>query len=190
MENTTSDYDREKLQERLAKLIGGVAVINIGAATEIEMKEKKARVEDALHATRAAVEEGIVSGGGVALVRCIKELDNVEVTGEEKHGVDILRKVLCAPLRQIAENAGLEGSVVLSKVEEGRNDFGFNAQTEKYENLFAAGVLDPTKVVRFSIQNASSVSGLLLTTQAVIAEKPEKKKKHSSMSSGDMDDMY
>ena len=189
IEKTTSDYDREKLQERLAKLVGGVAVLNIGAATEVEMKEKKARIEDALHATRAAVEEGIVPGGGVALIRCIKALDNVDVSDEERNGVNILRKALCAPLRQIAENAGREGSLVVNKVIEGQDDFGFNAQTEKYEKLYSTGIIDPTKVVRFSIQNASSVSGLLLTTQAIIAELPEKKKGPASPS-GDLGDMY
>ncbi|HSQ84759.1 MAG TPA: chaperonin GroEL [Desulfobacterales bacterium] len=190
IEETTSDYDREKLQERLAKLVGGVAVLNIGAATETEMKEKKARVEDALNATRAAVEEGIVPGGGVALVRCIGALDKVEVAGEEKDGISILKSALATPLRQIAENAGYEGSVVFNKVFEGKGDFGFNADTEKYENLLAAGVIDPTKVVRFALQNAASVSGLMLTTEAMIAEKP-KKKKTPGMPPGGMDeDMY
>jgi chaperonin GroEL len=177
IDETTSDYDREKLQERLAKLVGGVAVIRIGAATETEMKEKKARVEDALNATRAAVEEGIVSGGGVALVRCIDALDNVEVSGEEKNGINLLKKALGEPLKYIAINAGHEGSVVLRKVLEGRDDFGFNAETEKYENLVAAGVIDPTKVVRLALQNAASVAGLMITTEAMISEKPEKKKK-------------
>jgi chaperonin GroEL len=192
IENTTSDYDREKLQERLAKLVGGVAVINIGAATETEMKEKKARVEDALNATRAAVEEGIVPGGGVALVRCIPALDKVDAKGEEKQGVKLLKRVLSEPLRQIAINAGLEGSVVYNKVAEGKDDFGFNAATEEFENLMAAGVIDPTKVVRFALQNASSVAGLMLTTEAMITDKPEKKKKAGGgMPSGaDMDDMY
>ena len=189
IEDTTSQYDKEKLQERLAKLAGGVAVINIGAATEVEMKEKKARVEDALHATRAAVQEGVVPGGGIALIRCLDILGNVEVSGEEKHGIDILRKALAAPLRQIAENAGVEGSVVLNKVLEGKYDYGFNAQTEEYENLMAAGIIDPTKVVRFSLQNAASVSGLLLTTQVMIAEQPEKKKE-APMPGGGMDEMY
>jgi chaperonin GroEL len=175
IEETTSDYDREKLQERLAKLVGGVAVINIGAATETEMKEKKARVEDALNATRAAVEEGIVPGGGVALVRCIGVLDNIDVVGEEKDGISILKRSLGVPLRQIAKNAGHEGSIVFNKVLEGKDDFGFNAATEKYENLLAAGVIDPTKVVRFALQNAASVSGLMLTTEAMIAEKPKEK---------------
>ena len=175
IEETTSDYDREKLQERLAKLVGGVAVINIGAATETEMKEKKARVEDALNATRAAVEEGIVPGGGVALVRCIGVLDNIDVVGEEKDGISILKRSLGVPLRQIAKNAGYEGSIVFNKVLEGKDDFGFNAATEKYENLLASGVIDPTKVVRFALQNAASVSGLMLTTEAMIAEKPKEK---------------
>jgi len=191
IENTTSDYDREKLQERLAKLVGGVAVINIGAATETEMKEKKARVEDALNATRAAVEEGIVPGGGVALVRCIPALDKVDAKGEEKQGVKLLKRVLSEPLRQIAINAGLEGSVVYNKVAEGKDDFGFNAATEEFENLIAAGVIDPTKVVRFALQNAASVAGLMLTTEAMITDKPEKKKKGGGMpAGGDMDDMY
>ncbi len=192
IENTTSDYDREKLQERLAKLVGGVAVINIGAATETEMKEKKARVEDALNATRAAVEEGIVPGGGVALVRCIPALDKVDAKGEEKQGVKLMKRVLSEPLRQIATNAGLEGSVVFNKVAEGKDDFGFNAATEEFTNLIAAGVIDPTKVVRFALQNAASVAGLMLTTEAMITDKPEKKKKAGGgMPSGaDMDDMY
>jgi chaperonin GroEL len=190
IEETTSDYDREKLQERLAKLVGGVAVINIGAATETEMKEKKARVEDALNATRAAVEEGIVAGGGVALVRCLGALEKIEVVGEEKNGIKILKRALEVPLRQIAENAGYEGSVVLNKVLGGKDDFGFNAATEKYESLFAAGVIDPTKVVRFALQNAASVSGLLLTTEAMIAEKPEKKKTPAMPPGGMGEDMY
>ncbi|RJP79466.1 MAG: chaperonin GroEL [Desulfobacteraceae bacterium] len=190
IEETTSDYDREKLQERLAKIIGGVAVINIGAATETEMKEKKARVEDALNATRAAVEEGIVPGGGVALVRCLPALDKVKVKGEEKSGIAILRHTLTEPLRQIVRNAGLEGSVVLNKVREGKDDYGFNAQTETYENLIAAGVIDPTKVVRFALQNAASVAGLMLTTEAMIADKPEKKKKPGMPAGGMDEDMY
>ncbi|MGW8326031.1 MAG: TCP-1/cpn60 chaperonin family protein, partial [Desulfobacterales bacterium] len=159
-------------------------------ATETEMKEKKARVEDALNATRAAVEEGIVPGGGVALVRCIGALDKVEVVGEEKDGISILKSALATPLRQIAENAGYEGSVVFNKVFEGKGDFGFNADTEKYENLLAAGVIDPTKVVRFALQNAASVSGLMLTTEAMIAEKPEKKKTPAMPSGGMGEDMY
>jgi chaperonin GroEL len=177
IEETTSDYDREKLQERLAKLVGGVAVIRIGAATETEMKEKKARVEDALNATRAAVEEGIVSGGGVALVRCLDALDKVKVSGEEKNGINLLKRAIGEPLKHIAVNAGHEGSVVLRKVMDGKDDYGFNAELEKYENLFAAGVIDPTKVVRLALQNAASVAGLMITTEALITEKPEKKKK-------------
>jgi len=190
IEDTTSDYDREKLQERLAKLVGGVAVINIGAATETEMKEKKARVEDALNATRAAVEEGIVPGGGVALVRCAAVLDNVDVKGEEKLGLRLLKRALTEPLRQLAVNAGLEGAVVLNKVLEGTDDYGFNAATDTYENLIAAGVIDPTKVVRFALQNAASVAGLMLTTEAMITDKPAKKKKGAGMPEEDMDDMY
>ena len=188
MEETTSDYDREKLQERLAKMIGGVAVIKMGAATEIEMKEKKFRVENALNATRAAVEEGIVPGGGVALVRCIDVLDKVKATGDQKEGLIILRRALSGPLRQIAVNAGFEGSVVLNKVLGGKGDYGFNAETITYENLIASGVIDPTKVVRLALQNAASVAGLMLTTEAVIVEKP-KKKKNQAISSMD-EDMY
>ena len=190
IEETTSDYDREKLQERLAKLVGGVSVINIGAATETEMKEKKARVEDALNATRAAVEEGIVAGGGVALIRCISALDKIDVVGEEQNGISILKRALEIPLRQIAENAGKEGSVVLNKVLEGKDDFGFNATTEKYENLISAGVIDPAKVVRSALQNAASVAGLMLTTEAMIAEKPEKKKDPAMPPGGMGADMY
>ena len=188
IEETTSDYDREKLQERLAKLIGGVAVINIGAATETEMKEKKARVEDALNATRAAVEEGIVPGGGVALVRCSSVLDKLDVKGEEGVGVKMLKRALQEPLRQLAANAGLEGSVVLNRVLEGKDDFGFNAADESYGPLIEAGVIDPAKVVRFALQNAASVAGLMLTTEAMITDKPEKKK-NAPMPEG-MDDMY
>ncbi len=179
IEETTSDYDREKLQERLAKLVGGVAVIKVGAATETEMKEKKARVEDALNATRAAVEEGIVAGGGVALLRCQKALEGLELDGEEKFGRDIIMRALEEPLRQIASNAGHEGSIVVEKVKEGEGSFGFNAQTEQYEDLVEAGVIDPTKVVRCAIQNAASVASLLLTTEAMIAEKPEEKKQQT-----------
>jgi chaperonin GroEL len=189
IEETTSDYDREKLQERLAKLVGGVAVIRIGAATETEMKEKKARVEDALNATRAAVEEGIVPGGGVALIRCMKALDKIDTSGEEKNGIEILKRALGEPLRQIAENAGYEGSVVYGKILEGKGDYGFNAETEKYEKLMAAGVIDPTKVVRFALQNAASVSGLMITTEALVSEKPEKKSKRAAMPEMD-EDMY
>ncbi|MBW2107489.1 MAG: chaperonin GroEL, partial [Deltaproteobacteria bacterium] len=176
IEETTSDYDREKLQERLAKLIGGVAVINVGAATEPEMKEKKARVEDALNATRAAVEEGIVAGGGVALVRCIPALDKVKIKADQKLGVRIIQRALEEPLRQIAENAGYEGSVVVDKVKNEKGSVGFNAETNKYEDLMKAGVIDPTKVVRHALQNAASVAGLMLTTEAMVAEKPEEKK--------------
>jgi len=176
IEETTSDYDREKLQERLAKLIGGVAVIRVGAATETEMKEKKDRVEDALNATRAAVEEGIVPGGGVAFIRAVKPLEKVKFQGEEQLGLDLVRRALEEPLRQIANNAGFEGSVVVQKVKEGNGAFGFNAENGQYEDLFKAGVIDPTKVTRFSLQNAASVAGLLMTTEAMVAEKPEKKK--------------
>ena len=176
IETTTSDYDREKLQERLAKLSGGVAVLKIGAATEPEMKEKKARVEDALHATRAAIEEGIVPGGGVALIRSISALDEADTDNEDQTiGVNIVRRALEEPLRQIAANAGDEGSIVAQKVKEGEGDFGYNARTEEYEALMGAGVIDPTKVVRAALENASSVSGLLLTTEAVVADRPEPK---------------
>jgi chaperonin GroEL len=176
IENTTSDYDREKLQERLAKLVGGVAVIKVGAATETEMKEKKARVEDALHATRAAVEEGIVPGGGVALLRAQHVLDDLKVTDEEAVGVRILRRAIEEPLRQIVGNAGLEGSIVVQKVREGTGNFGYNARTDKYEDLVAAGVIDPAKVVRSALQNAASVAALMLTTEALIVEKPKDEK--------------
>jgi len=176
IENTTSDYDREKLQERLAKLSGGVAVLNVGAATEVEMKEKKDRVDDALHATRAAVEEGIVPGGGVAFVRAIESLDKIDTrNNDEKTGVQIVRRALEEPLRQIVENCGIEGSVVVNKVREGKGDFGFNARDEKYENLIAAGVIDPTKVSRVALENAASIAGMLLTTECVVADKPEPK---------------
>lgn len=181
IEETTSDYDREKLQERLAKLAGGVAVVKVGAATEVEMKEKKARVEDALHATRAAVEEGIVPGGGVALVRASASLGNLRVSDDEKVGVRIVQKALEEPLRWIASNAGADGSVVLDKVKSGKAAFGFNAATEEYEDLVKAGIVDPTKVVRTALQNAASVAGLLITTEAMIAEKPEKKKDTPAM---------
>jgi chaperonin GroEL len=175
IEKTTSDYDKEKLQERLAKLSGGVAVLKIGASTEVEMKEKKARVEDALHATRAAVEEGIVAGGGVALVRAIPVLDKLEGQNEDQTtGIRIVQKALEEPLRQIVNNAGLEGSVVLQRVKEGKDDFGFNAATEQFENLIKAGVIDPTKVTRTALENAASVSSLLITTEAVVFEKKEK----------------
>jgi chaperonin GroEL len=176
IEETTSDYDREKLQERLAKLVGGVAVVKVGAATEVEMKEKKARVEDALHATRAAVEEGIVPGGGVALIRCQNGLDKLEVSDEQRVGVNILRRSIEEPLRQIATNAGLEGSIVVNEVRNGKGSFGFNAAEEKYEDLIEAGVIDPTKVVRTALQNAASVAGLMLTTEALVAELPKEEK--------------
>ncbi|HKC61873.1 MAG TPA: chaperonin GroEL [Myxococcales bacterium] len=176
IEDTTSDYDREKLQERLAKLVGGVAVINVGAATETEMKEKKARVEDALHATRAAVEEGIVPGGGVAYLRASKVLDSLKVELGEKFGVDIIRKALEEPIRLIAQNGGWEGSIVVNKVKEGQGAFGFNAATGQYEDLMQAGVIDPTKVSRFALQNASSVASLMLTTEAMVAERPKEEK--------------
>ena len=175
IEETTSDYDREKLQERLAKLVGGVAVIKVGAATETEMKEKKARVEDAMHATKAAVEEGIVAGGGVALLRCLKVVEGVKAEGDEAVGVRIIRRALEEPLRQIAGNAGLEGAVVVARVRELKGDEGFNAQTEVYENLVEAGVIDPTKVVRCALQNAASIASLLLSTEAVVSEIPTEK---------------
>lgn len=175
IEETTSDYDREKLQERLAKIVGGVAVIKVGAATEAEMKEKKARVEDALNATRAAVEEGIVPGGGVAYIRCLAALDKLKLEGDQAIGVSIVKKALEEPLRMIAANAGMEGSIVVEKVKEKKGAFGFNARTEVYEDLIEAGVIDPTKVTRFALQNAASVAGLMLTTECMIAEKPEEK---------------
>jgi len=172
IDETTSDYDREKMQERLAKLVGGVAVIHVGAATEIEMKEKKARVEDALNATRAAVEEGIVPGGGVALVRCIKALEGLKLEDNQQLGVKVIVRAMEEPLRQIANNAGMEGSVVIDKVKNGEGPFGYNAATDIYEDLIAAGVIDPTKVVRFALQNAASVAGLMLTTEAMVADLP------------------
>jgi chaperonin GroEL len=176
IEKTTSEYDREKLQERLAKLSGGVAVLKIGAATEVEMKEKKARVEDALHATRAAVEEGIVPGGGVAYLRCLHALDDLKPENEDqKIGIEIVRRALEEPARQIVANAGLEPSVIVNKIKEGKGSFGFNAQTEQFEDLFESGVIDPTKVARVALENAASVAGLLLTTECTIVEKPEKK---------------
>ena len=174
IEKTTSDYDREKLQERLAKLSGGVAVINVGAATEVEMKEKKARVEDALHATRAAVEEGIIPGGGVALLRTVPALDKVKVDEEEAVGVDIMRRALDAPLRQICSNAGVEPSIVAQAVREGKDDFGYDARTGEYVNMFKAGIIDPTKVARVAVQNATSIAGMILTTEAAVTEIPEK----------------
>ncbi len=186
IEETTSDYDREKLQERLAKLVGGVAVIRVGAATEVEMKEKKARVEDALHATRAAVEEGIVPGGGVALIRSCGALDGLKVADEEKVGVNIVRRAMEDPCRWIANNAGWEGSIVLDKIKNGKGAFGFNAATEEFEDLMKSGIVDPTKVVRTALQNAASIAGLLLTTEAMVAEKPEEKKAMPPMPPGDM----
>src|SRR5678810_128167 len=176
IETTTSDYDKEKLQERLAKLSGGVAVLKIGAATEMEMKEKKDRVDDALHATRAAVEEGIVPGGGVAFIRAIEALEKFKGANEdETTGVAIVKRALEEPLRQIVENAGIEGSIVVQKVKEGKGDYGFNARTEEYENLLRAGVIDPTKVTRIALENAASIAGMLLTTECVVADKPEPK---------------
>jgi len=191
IDKTTSEYDREKLQERLAKLSGGVAVLKIGAATEVEMKEKKARVEDALHATRAAVEEGIVPGGGVAYLRALKDLDNIKVENtDQKVGVDIIRKALEEPARQIVANAGLEASVIVNKIKEGTGAYGFNSATEVFEDLFDAGVIDPTKVARVALENAASVAGLLITTEATIVEKPEKEKMPPMPPGGGMGDMY
>ncbi len=184
IEKTTSDYDKEKLQERLAKLVGGVAVIKVGAATETEMKEKKARVEDALHATRAAVEEGIVAGGGVALLRAQKVLDSLKVTEDQKSGVQIIRRAIEEPLRQIVANAGEEGSIVVQKIREGSGNFGFNAQTGTYGDLVAEGVIDPVKVVRSALQNAASVAGLMLTTEALVAEKPKEEKANAGGHAG------
>ena len=184
IEATTSDYDREKLQERLAKLAGGVAVIKVGAATEVEMKEKKARVEDALNATRAAVEEGIVPGGGVALIRLAKVLDSLDLAGEQRFGVQIIRRAIEEPLRQISANAGVEGSIVVNKVREGSGAFGYNAATDTYGDLLAQGVIDPAKVVRCALQNASSVAGLMLTTEALVAERPKDEKKSSGGGGG------
>jgi chaperonin GroEL len=196
IDKSTSDYDREKLQERLAKLAGGVAVINVGAATEMEMKEKKARVEDALHATRAAVEEGIVPGGGVALLRAQKGLRDLQFDdADEAIGARIVERALEEPIRQIVQNAGVEGSIIVQKVRESEDPaFGYNARTEKYENLVAAGVIDPTKVTRTALQNAASIAGLLLTTESVVVEKPEPKSGGGGggggMPGGGMGDMY
>ncbi len=185
VENSTSDYDKEKLQERLAKLAGGVAVLKIGAATEVEMKEKKARVEDALHATRAAVEEGIVPGGGVAFIRCLKALDGLKLEGDEKIGADIVCRALEEPVRQIANNAGHEGSIVVQKVKESSDtNFGFNAESEEYGDMLKAGVLDPTKVTRVALENAGSVAGLLLMTETTIVDKPEPEKPMPAMPPG------
>jgi chaperonin GroEL len=189
--DTTSDYDREKLQERLAKLVGGVAVIKVGAATETEMKEKKARVEDAMHATKAAVEEGIVPGGGVALLRAAKGLDALKLQGDQAVGLQIVRRALEEPMRWIAQNAGNEGSIVVSKVREMKQDEGFNAATDSYEDLVKAGVIDPAKVVRSALQNASSIASLLLTTEALVSEIPEEKKEAPAMPhGGGMGGMY
>jgi chaperonin GroEL len=191
IEKSTSDYDKEKLQERLAKLSGGVAVIHVGAATETEMKEKKARVEDALHATRAAVEEGIVAGGGVALIRCQEALSRVKGTDDEKIGVEIVRKALEEPLRMIAQNAGMEGSIVLAKVKESKEkNHGYNAQSDTYEDLVKSGVIDPTKVTRTALQNAASIAGLLLTTECVVVEKKEEKPAPAAPPGGGMGGMY
>ena len=189
VEESTSDYDKEKLQERLAKIAGGVAVIKVGAATEPEMKEKKARVEDALHATRAAVEEGFVAGGGVAFIRSIKKLEVLKLDEEEMGGVKIVKKALEEPLRQIAVNAGLEGGIVLEKVKDKKGNIGFNALTNVYEDMLKAGIIDPTKVARSALQNAASVAGLMLTTEVMIAEVPEDKASHGGMPGGGMPDM-
>ncbi len=190
VEETTSDYDKEKLQERLAKLVGGVAVINVGAATETEMKEKKARVEDALHATRAAVEEGIVAGGGVAYIRAGSVLDGLKLDHDQQAGVDIVRKALVEPAKQIAFNAGQDGGVVVDKIRSGKGAFGFNAASEEYEDLIKAGILDPTKVTRIALQNAASVAGLMITTECAIADKPEEKDKMPPMPPGGGGGMY
>ncbi|MBN2514801.1 MAG: chaperonin GroEL [Deltaproteobacteria bacterium] len=189
MEETTSDYDREKIQERLAKLVGGVAVIKVGAATETEMKEKKARVEDALNATRAAVEEGIVPGGGVAYLRTLPALAKVKLIGDQLVGLNIVKKAIEEPMRMIANNAGFEGSIVVEKVKGQKGDYGFNAQTDKYENMMKAGIIDPTKVTRFALQNAASVSGLMLTTQCMVADKPKDEMPMPGMPPGGMGGM-
>jgi len=189
VEDTTSDYDREKLQERLAKLVGGVAIIKVGAATETEMKEKKARVEDAMHATKAAVEEGIVPGGGVALLRAARALDGLTLDGDDQVGVKIVRRAIEEPMRWIATNAGHEASIVVQRVKEMKDEEGFNAQTERYENLVQAGVIDPTKVVRSALQNAASIASLLLTTEAAISHIPENHKTVATPGGG-MGGMY
>ncbi|MDP6399830.1 MAG: chaperonin GroEL [Candidatus Marinimicrobia bacterium] len=189
VDKTTSDYDREKLQERLAKLSGGVAVINVGAATEVEMKEKKARVEDALHATRAAVEEGIIPGGGVALLRSIDSLKKVKVDDEQKVGVDIMRRALEEPIRQIATNAGAEASIIVQNVRDGKDDYGFDARIDDYVNMFAAGIIDPAKVARVAVENAASIAGMVLTTEAAITEVPEEEKMPPMPPGGDMGGM-
>jgi len=189
IEKSTSDYDKEKLQERLAKLSGGVAVLNVGAPTEVEMKEKKARVEDALHATRAAVEEGIVAGGGVALLRSVSALDKLDVSDNQKVGVNIVRRALEEPIRQIVNNAGLEASIVVQEVRNGKEDYGFDARSEGYVNMFKSGIIDPTKVTRVAIENAASISGLLLTTEAAVTEIPEKEPPMPMPPGGDMGGM-
>ena len=188
IESTTSDYDREKLQERLAKLVGGVAVIKVGAATETEMKEKKARVEDALHATRAAVEEGIVPGGGVTVIRAAKALETLELTPDQQFGVNIIKRAVEEPLRMISRNAGVDGSIVVQKVKDSDGSFGFNAATEEYGDMLAFGIIDPTKVVRHALQNAASVASLMITTEAMIADKPEDKKAAPAAGPGGMPD--
>jgi chaperonin GroEL len=191
IETTTSDYDKEKLQERLAKLAGGVAVLYVGAATEVEMKEKKDRVDDALHATRAAVEEGIVPGGGVAYIRCVSSLDKLKgANDDETTGIAIVKRALEEPLRQIVANAGIEGSIVVQKVKEGKDDFGYNARTDVYENMLAAGVIDPTKVTRVALENASSIAAMLLTTECVLADIKEDKPAMPAMPGGGMEGMY
>jgi chaperonin GroEL len=181
VENTTSDYDKEKLQERLAKLAGGVAVLYVGAATEVEMKEKKDRVDDALHATRAAVEEGIVPGGGVAYIRAIAGLEKLKgaLNADEATGIAIVKRAIEEPLRQIVANCGIEGSIVVQNIKEGEGDYGFNARTEVYENMFKAGVIDPTKVARVALENAASIAGMLLTTECVIADRPKEDAGHN-----------
>jgi chaperonin GroEL len=190
VEETTSDYDREKLQERLAKLVGGVAVIKVGAATETEMKEKKARVEDALNATRAAVEEGVIPGGGVGFVRCISAVAGIKLEGDEAIGAMIVRRALEEPIRQLAYNAGAEGSIVVQKVKDGSGSFGYNVATDTYEDLMASGVVDPTKVARSALQNAASIAALMLTTEALITEVPEKKDKAAAAPPGGYEDEY
>jgi chaperonin GroEL len=190
IEETKSDYDREKMQERLAKLAGGVAVVKVGANTEIEMKEKKARVDDAMHATKAAVEEGIVPGGGVALIRAIKALDKIKVDGEERIGMQIVKRALEEPARLIAKNAGHEGAVVVEKIKKENDNMGFNAEKGQFEDMVKAGIIDPTKVTRSALQNAASISGLLLTTEAMVAELPEKTEKHPSISGEGYGDEY
>jgi chaperonin GroEL len=192
IDKTTSDYDREKLQERLAKLVGGVAVIKVGAATETEMKEKKARVEDAMHATRAAVEEGIVPGGGVALVRCIPAIDKMKLEGDEAIGANIVKRAMEEPLRQIVANAGEEGAIIVGKIRDSKDTaYGYNAQTDEFEDLVKAGVIDPTKVTRTALQNAGSIAALMLTTEALVVELPEKKEEMPSAGGhGGMGGMY